>query len=310
MCLLMDDMPTLSLESLIRPPSRELGDGFHVRRALPSPQRRMLGPFVFFDQMGPARFQPGAGLDVRPHPHIGLATLTYLFEGEIVHRDSLGSVQPIHPGAVNWMIAGRGIVHSERTGRDYRLQATALSGIQTWIALPRSHEECAPSFHHHAADSLPQIESDGVQLRLLAGTLLGLRSPVATLSPLFYAAARLQAQAWLEVPVEQPERAIYILEGTIEVDGRDIEAGQLLICRPGVGVALRATQSAQLLLLGGEPLDGPRHLLWNFVSSSAERLEQARSDWRQGKFAAVPGDDEFIPLPPDPPSAAGQVHYP
>jgi redox-sensitive bicupin YhaK (pirin superfamily) len=286
-----------SIDTVIVPPTHDLGDGFHVRRALPSSQRRMVGPFVFFDQMGPTVLRAGTGLDVRPHPHIGLATVTYLFDGEIMHRDSLGSVQPIWPGEVNWMIAGRGIVHSERSPADRRGAASTLFGIQTWVALPRAQEERSPSFHHHAASELPLIEGEGKSLRLIAGSLYGARAPVAALSEMFYADVTLAAHAQLPVATEYEERAIYVLRGRVDIDGSAFDAGQLLVLAPRRPVTVRADVRAQLLLLGGASLDGPRHVWWNFVSSSSERIEQAKADWRAGRLGNVPGDAEFIPLP-------------
>jgi redox-sensitive bicupin YhaK (pirin superfamily) len=298
------------IDAVIVPPLRDLGGGFKVRRALPSLQRRMIGPFVFFDQMGPTIFGADSGLDVRPHPHIGLATVTYLLEGEILHRDSLGSVQAIRPGEVNWMIAGRGIVHSERTAAQQRRSGSSLFGIQTWIALPRSEEERAPSFEHHAASALPTVEGDGKVLRLIAGRLYGARSPVAILSEMFYADVQLQAEAQLPLPTDQEERAVYLLRGHIDIEGESFEPGQLLVFRPRLPITLRARTAAQLLLLGGAALDGPRHLWWNFVSSSRERIEQAKADWREGRLGTVAGDAEFIPLPDDSRAPAKPVDYP
>jgi redox-sensitive bicupin YhaK (pirin superfamily) len=298
------------IELVIVPPTHDLGDGFQVRRALPTSQRRMVGPFVFFDQMGPTALRAGSGLDVRPHPHIGLATVTYLFEGEIIHRDSLGTTQAIRPGEVNWMIAGRGIVHSERTAADKRGAESALFGIQTWIALPRAEEECAPRFHHHAASELPLIEAEGKTLRLIAGALYGARAPVATLSDMFYADVTLAAAAQLPVAADYEQRAIYITAGRIEIDGSRFEAGQLLVLHPRQPVTIRADETARVMLLGGEPLDGPRHVWWNFVSSSTERIEQAKEDWRQGRLGSVAGDPEYIPLPTAPAVNTQPVDYP
>ncbi len=299
-----------SVELAVIPPVHDLGDGFKVRRALPSTQRRMVGPFVFFDQMGPTILRAGSGLDVRPHPHIGLATVTYLFDGEIIHRDSLGTVQAIRPGAVNWMIAGRGIVHSERTAADKRSAGSSLSGIQTWIALPKQEEERAPSFRHYAARELPLIDGEGMTLRLMAGSLFGKRSPVATLSEMFYADVALAANARLPIAAEHEQRAIYVIHGRIDIDGNSFDASQLVVLRPGQALTVLALGPVQLLLLGGAALDGPRHVWWNFVSSSSERIEQAKQDWRDGRLGHVPGDAEFIPLPVVPAVQTPPVNYP
>jgi len=286
------------LDVAIVPRTRDLGDGFEVRRVLPAIQRRMVGPFVFFDQMGPVVLGPGHGLDVRPHPHIGLATVTYLFDGAILHRDSLGTSRTILPGAVNWMTAGRGIVHSERTPSETRVAGGRLYGIQSWVALPREHEETAPSFGHWGAETLPIVAGDGVSVRVIAGMLYGKRSAVPTFSDLFYADATLAANAVLMLPAEHEERAVYIVEGEVELAGEIFAPLQLLVFRPGEAVAVRAGAPARLLLLGGAPMDGPRHVWWNFVSSSRERIEQAKADWKARRFPSVPGDaEEFIPLP-------------
>ena len=278
------------------PRPRDIG-GFEVRRLLPSAERRSVGPFVFFDQMGPAELAPGAGIDVRPHPHIGLATVTYLFAGSIVHRDSLGSVQTIEPGAVNWMTAGRGIVHSERSDSELRKQRQKLYGIQIWVALPKRHEETDPDFTHYGAASLPVIEGDGKTVRVIAGSLFGKTAPVKTFSTLFYADATLQPGGSLVLDNRHAERAIYLLEGTLEISGQQFESGRLLVFSSSDSILVKATSAARLLLLGGEPLDGPRYLWWNFVASSRERIEQAKADWQAGRFAPVPGEREFIPLP-------------
>jgi redox-sensitive bicupin YhaK (pirin superfamily) len=288
-------------EHVLVPPTRDLGDGFLVRRALPSPECRAVGPFVFFDHFGPTNFQAGAGLDVRPHPHIGLATVTYLFEGEILHRDSLGSAQLIRPGEVNWMIAGSGIAHSERTEPVTRRRRSSLSGIQTWVALPQDQQERPASFAHHAADELPLITGAGRRVRLIAGSLFGQHSPVATLSAMGYADAVLERGAQLQFDGEHSQRAIYLAQGEIESRGQRFAAAQLLVLRTGDSVPLRALEPSRLLLFGGEPLDGPRYVYWNFVSSSRARIEEAKADWRAGRFGKVPGDEhEFIPLPPEP----------
>lgn len=293
------------IQTRIVPRSRDLGDGFSVRRALPEARCRSIGPFVFFDQMGPATIAAGRGLDVRPHPHIGLATVTYLFEGEILHRDSLGTVQPIRPGAVNWMSAGRGIVHSERTPPELRAAGTTLHGIQTWVALPLEAEEDPPSFTHHP--ELPEVGEAGVRLRLILGDLLGLASPVATLSPMFYADVALAATREFQVPASHEQRAIYTVEGNIEVGGTSAAPGELLVLEPGSDVRVVAASAARFMILGGAPLDAPRFVWWNFVSSRKERILEAAEDWRAGRFAAVPDETESIPLPERGPSL---VSYP
>jgi redox-sensitive bicupin YhaK (pirin superfamily) len=285
------------VDTVVVPRTRDLG-GFEVRRALPSMRRRMVGPFVFFDRMGPARFDAGRGLDVRPHPHIGLATVTYLFDGEILHRDSLGTVQAIEPGAVNWMTAGRGIVHSERTPPALRAGASALSGVQLWVALPRAREEDAPSFAHTPAAALPVVADAGARVRVVAGEAFGARSPVRVSSPMLYADVALDEGARLPFPAEHEERAAFVAEGTVEVGDGAFPAGQLVVLRPRTTAVLRAAGgAARVLLLAGEPLDGPRHIWWNFVSSSPERIEAAAAEWARGGFDPVPGDAERIPLP-------------
>jgi redox-sensitive bicupin YhaK (pirin superfamily) len=288
-----------ALQNVIVPRPRDIG-GFEVRRVLPSLERRSVGPFVFFDQMGPAELAPGQGIDVRPHPHIGLATVTYLFAGMIIHRDSLGTVQSIEPGEVNWMTAGRGIVHSERSDSELRKRRQKLYGIQIWVALPKQHEETAPDFTHYPAEALPRVEGEGKDVRVIAGSLFGKKSPVKTLSPLFYADANLQPTASLVLGTDYEERAVYLLEGSVEVGGQNFESGRLLVFSSGDQITTKANSAARLLLFGGEPLDGPRHVWWNFVSSSRERIEQAKSDWKAQRFAPVPGDAEFIPLPEGP----------
>ena len=277
---------------------RDLG-GFSVRRVLPAGGLQTVGPFIFFDHMGPARFASGQGVDVRPHPHIGLATVTYLFEGEFLHRDSLGTVQRIRPGDVNWMVAGRGIVHSERTPPDARGAAggAAIHGIQTWVALPQAAEEADPSFEHHPAATLPEIGVAGGTLRLIAGEACGRRAPTSVFSPMFYLAATLEAGATVELPGEHAERAAYVADGEIVVADERHGVGRMVIFESDGPAMLRAATAARVMLLGGAPLDGPRHIWWNFVSSSAARIERASDDWRAERFAAVPGDDERIPLP-------------
>lgn len=284
------------VELVVVPRTSDLG-GFEVARALPSRERRTVGPFVFLDQMGPACFDAGQGIDVRPHPHIGLATVTYLYEGEILHRDSLGCVQAIRPGEVNWMTAGSGIVHSERTADAVRASGGPLSGLQAWVALPREHEETAPAFVHHDDATLPVDAADGTWMRLIAGELLGLRSPVATLGETLYADVRLDAGARLAVPTACEERALYLSSGRVSVDGHPFAPGRLVVLKPGAVIDVAADEAARLMLLGGAPLDGPRHVWWNFVSSRRERIEQAKADWKAERFAAVPGETEFIPLP-------------
>jgi len=276
---------------------KDLG-GFEVGRVLPFAQRRMVGPFVFFDHMGPVDFQPGfpRSVDVRPHPHIGLSTVTYLFAGEISHRDSVGSQVAIAPGEVNWMTAGRGITHSERFER-LRREGGALHGIQAWVALPTEDEETDPGFWHHGAAELPTYESDGLWARLIAGEAFGAKSPVKTHSPMFYIHWRLDAGAAGELAADYPERAAFVAEGEIEADGLRIEAGQMAVFAPGQPVRLAARTDSAVMLLGGEPL-GPRFIEWNFVSSSKERIDQAKADWRAGRLKLPDLDhDEFIPLP-------------
>jgi redox-sensitive bicupin YhaK (pirin superfamily) len=289
------------LETVIVTRVRDLVDGFKVRRVLPAPRRRMAGPFIFLDQMGPEVLGAGRGLDVAPHPHIGLATVTYLFEGELLHRDSLGTVQMITPGEVNWMTAGSGIAHSERTPQEARASGSNLFGIQSWVALPRRFEETTPGFTHHGADELPVVEGEGKRVRLIAGSLYGARSPVETLSEMFYADVTLTEGARLSIPTEHDERAAYVVEGGVELlnEGVKFEAGQLMVFKPGAEITLSAPESsgARLMLLGGESMDGPRHIWWNFVSSSSDRIEQAKEDWKAGRYAPVPEETEFIPLP-------------
>lgn len=275
---------------------RDLG-GFEVRRILPFGGGRMVGPFIFLDHMGPVTFAAGQGMDVRPHPHVCLATVTYLFAGEIEHRDSLGVVQTIRPGDVNWMTAGSGIAHSERTGAALRAAGHTLHGLQSWVALPQAAEETAPAFHHFPSQQLPAREEAGLHLRLIAGEAFGLRSPVPVFSRMFYADASLDSTATLEMPIGHPERAAYIVNGAIESEGRSYEEGSLLLFVEGARAMLRAQAASRVALIGGAPLEGTRHIWWNFVASSPERIERAKADWKAGKFAKVPGDDEFIPLP-------------
>ena len=281
---------------VITPKAKDIG-GFEVRRALPSIERRSIGPFVFFDQMGPATFAAGTGIDVRPHPHIGLSTLTWLVEGEIMHRDSLGSEQPIRPGEVNWMTAGRGIVHSERTPDHKRDAPHSLFGLQVWLALPQAHEETEPTFQHYKSNEIPRIEQDGVVIQLVAGEAWGERSPVEVFSETLYADIALPAGGRFALPTETPERGLYIMQGEVSLAGETFSAGSMLALNPGREAVVEAAQAARVALIGGAPLDGRRHLWWNFVSSSKERLEQAKADWKEGRFPAVPGETEFIPLP-------------
>jgi redox-sensitive bicupin YhaK (pirin superfamily) len=285
------------IDIVIVPRVRDLG-GFEVRRALPSEQRQMIGPFIFFDQAGPAELITGEGIDVRPHPHIGLATVTYLFQGEMRHLDSLGTEQAIRPGDVNWMTAGKGIVHSERSPAAERNKGANLYGIQSWVALPEHAEENAPGFFHHDQSELPIIDAEGKRVRLLAGSLFGQTSSVKTPTDMFYADAMLEAGSKIPLPADHEERGIYIVEGSIEIAGDSFEAGRLLVFHPGDEITVIAHHNSRIMLLGGEPMDGPRHIWWNFVSSSKERIEQAKEDWKQRRFDTVPGDEEeFTPLP-------------
>ena len=259
----------------------------------------MVGPFIFLDEVGPAVLSPGQGLDVRPHPHIGLATVTYLFSGEIVHRDSLGTVQPIRPGDVNWMTAGRGIAHSERTGPETRAAGHTLAGIQSWVALPEALEEAAPAFAHHGVGTLPVVDGEGWTARVIAGGAFGAQAPAETASALFYVDVTAQRGARVPLGAEHEERAAYIASGSIDVAGETFEAGRLLVFRPHDAVTLTAVTASRLMLLGGEPMDGRRYIWWNFVSSRKERIEQAKADWVTGRFGPVPDDPEVLPLPTD-----------
>lgn len=288
-----------SVESLIIARSAELGDGFEVRRALPAAGRRMVGPFIFLDQMGPKLLREGQGLDVRPHPHIGLATLTYLFEGQLLHRDSLGVVQPIRPGEANWMTAGRGIVHSERTPLEERHEGKKLFGLQCWLALPLAREETEPSFVHESADELPVVEGERLRARVIAGTLFGARAPEKASWPMFYADIEAAAGARFEIPPLHEERALYVTSGFVEVDNQRFPMGSLVVLRVGADVEVSAPEAARVMALGGATMDAPRHIYWNFVSSSRDRIEQAKADWRGERFATIPGETERIPLPPD-----------
>ncbi|HEX7727068.1 MAG TPA: pirin family protein [Rhizomicrobium sp.] len=277
---------------------RELGDGFTVARVLPQAGQRTVGPFVFFDYFGPVDFAPGHGIDVRPHPHIGLATITYLFEGSQVHRDNLGNEQEIVPGDVNWMTAGRGIAHSERTGPDVRARGHRMHGIQSWVGLPRANEEDAPSFQHVGKTKLPSREKDGVSMRLVCGKAFGMEAPVKVPMPIFYVDAQMKAGSSIVLENDYEERGAMVVGGSVEAGGKRHEDGDMMIFDKGEHAQIKALTDARVMLLGGAPLDGERHVWWNFVASSRERIEKAKDDWKSGRFAKIPGDDkEFIPLP-------------
>ena len=293
-----------AIETLIIPRARDIGE-FEVRRALPSPKRQMVGPFIFFDQMGPAELLTDQGIDVRPHPHIGLATISYLYRGRMHHRDSLGTDSWIEPGAVNWMVAGQGVTHSERIDDETQTDPMPFFGIQTWVALPKDHEDRAPEFQHAAADALPVLDGDGKQVRLILGDAWGERAPVETASEMFYADAVLQPGAKMPLPDNHEDRGAYVVEGEVEIAGQTFEAGRMMIFRPGDRISMTAgAQGARVMLLGGETLEGPRYIWWNFVASSKERIEEAKEAWAKGdwaenpRFQLPPGDDqEFILLP-------------
>ncbi len=289
-------MRVLSRMRVVSPQIKDQG-GFIARRILPSIACRAVGPFVFVDHLGPATFAPGQGLDVRPHPHIGLATVTYLFEGSMMHRDNLGFVQRITPGDVAWMTAGRGVVHSERTPSGDRAAGFRINGIQLWVALPKSHEQTEPGFFHHPQATLPQVSLPGMRLRVLLGSFSGQNSPVKTFSPTLYVAVELDARAVLKVPSEHEQRAIYLLEGAITVDGEPLPPHHLAVLEAGAEVRVEASAASRLLLLGGAPLDGERHLWWNLVASDPALIEQAKARWAAQQFPPVPGETEFIPLP-------------
>lgn len=292
----MSDLADPAIDLQIVPRVRDLG-GFEVQRVLPSARRKMVGPFIFLDRMGPALLAPGRGVDVQPHPHIGLATVTYLSEGELLHRDSVGSVQPIRPGDVNWMTAGKGIAHSERTPETLRAAGPRLTGLQLWVALPRGFEEGEPGFSHHARDVLPVVDGDGLRVRVVAGSFLGVRSPVPLVWETVLADVTMEPGAMLPVSPYHDERALYLTSGVVEIGSRRLEAGPLYVLRPGVSVEVKALAASTLAVLGGEPMDGPRHIWWNFVSSSQERIEQARADWQAGRFQPVPEETERIDAP-------------
>ncbi|WP_374371464.1 pirin family protein [Dongia sp.] len=286
-----------SIEQVIVPRLRDIGD-FSVMRVLPSAQRRLVGPFVFLDQFGPVTLPAGKGMDVRPHPHIGLSTVTYLLKGSIVHRDSLGYEQSIEPGDVNWMTAGRGIVHSERSDGETRKHPQDLYGLQSWVALPKEFEETDPAFIHYSGGDLPEGSEDGQHLKVLAGSIAGLHSPVATHSELFYGDVTLQAGARFRLETAYEERAAYLIEGVVEIDGQAFEPGRLLAFGKNAEIVLKAVTPVRLVVLGGAPMDGPRHIYWNFVSSRQDRIEQAKADWQRDQFGVrIPGETEFIPLP-------------
>ena len=294
-----------AIETLIIPRARDIG-GFEVRRALPSIKRKMVGPFIFFDQMGPAEFITDGGIDVRPHPHIGLGTVTYLYQGEFEHRDSIGTHQMIYPGEVNWMVAGRGVTHSERTSAETRATKHKLFGIQTWIALPEDKEEMAPDFEHHKQHALPMIEDNGSSARLILGTAYGEKSPVTMQSEAFYLDVVLEPGAVFPLPDDHEDRGIYVTQGSIEIAGDTFEAGQMMVFRPGDRLSVKAgSQGARLMALGGATMNEGRYIWWNFVSSSRERLDAAieawkAADWENGPFHLPPGDDsEFIPITPE-----------
>ncbi|MGE0771878.1 MAG: pirin family protein [Cyclobacteriaceae bacterium] len=286
------------VEMVIIPRTSDIG-GFEVRRSLPFRKKRLVGPFIFWDQMGPGELLTGQGMDVKPHPHIGLSTVTYLFDGTVDHRDSLGTYQRIKAGDVNLMTAGAGIVHSERTGEDIRKTPTKVFGIQSWLAQPQTHERGAPEFSHTDVDDLPMFDDHGVRGRLILGEFQGLKSPVPTQWSTLYVDVSLQSGARITIPKTAEERAIYPLSGTIEISGTQYEGQQMIVLRPGCDVDVLAKSDGRLMILGGAAMDGPRYIYWNFVSSSKETLEQAKLDWKEQRFPKVPGDDkEFVPLPP------------
>jgi hypothetical protein len=291
-------MTTPLIQEVLRPHERDLGEGFMVRRLLPAAARQMVGPFVFLDHMGPSAFAPGAGIDVRPHPHIGLSTATYLFEGVILHRDSLGTLQEIHPGDVNWMTAGRGIAHSERTPPALRVSGAHLHGLQFWVALPKEFEQTEPSFQHHPGASLPRVDGQGYSITLIAGQGWGLTSPVQTHSPLFYADVQFTRSGCFPVPSEHAERAVYVVSGEARIGEEVLTPGLVYVLESGSPAVVEVDGSARLVVFGGAPLEGPRRIWWNFVASDTALIEQAKLDWEAGRFDPVPGEDERIPLPP------------
>ena len=291
------DCDSAAIETILKSRPRVI-DRFTVARVLPASKRRLVGPFCFLDHLGPAELPAGEGMDVRPHPHVCLATVSYLFEGEIMHRDSLGSAQPIRPGAINWMSAGRGITHSERTPDALRASGSRIHSLQLWVALPLAEEESAPSFQHHPAASLPELTLGDARIRVLAGSTFGAKSPVHTLSPLFFVEVALPSGGTLELPNEHRERAAYVVEGAFRCGNQRIAARDMAVFCPDTRPVLIAEERTRLMLLGGAPLEGPRYIEWNFVASSKSRIERAKEDWRQRRFPSIPGDDqEFIPLP-------------
>jgi len=298
-----DEVGVDAIETLIVPRARDIG-GFEVRRALPAPKRQMVGPFIFFDQAGPAEFLTSQGIDVRPHPHIGLGTVTYLYRGDFHHRDSLGTDQIIRPGAVNWMVAGRGVTHSERTSSEARTGPHSLYGIQTWIALPEDREDMEPDFEHHAAETLPEFEDGGVKARLILGSAYGREAPATLHSETFYLDVTLESEALFPLPDDHEDRGLYVTDGEVSIASQTFEAGRMMVFRPGDRITVKAgPQGARLMALGGATLNGPRYIWWNFVSSSREKIEEAKREWQaanwgQGQFDLPEGDrDEFIPLP-------------
>ena len=295
--ILGDPQSCDALELVIVPRTRDLGDGFAVRRALPHGKRQMVGPFIFFDHFGPVQFIAGQGMDVRPHPHIGLATVTYLFDGSIMHRDSEGNIQEIQPGAMNLMTAGRGIAHSERTPNAQRANGQKMLGLQSWVALPAGREEIAPSFQHYDAARLPTVADTGFQARIIAGSAFGATSPVEMVSPWFYVEVSLDAGMKVPLDADHEERAVYVVDGEVEIAGERFEGPRLLIFRPGDRITITAIRTTRMMFLGGDALEGPRHIWWNLVSSSKERIEEAKQDWKAGRFAHVPDETELIPLP-------------
>ena len=286
---------TGAIELLIEPAEKDLGE-FTVRRALPDKRRQRVGPFIFFDHMGPAVFPPGTGVNVRSHPHIGLATITFLFEGEILHRDSLGYVQAIRPGEINWMTAGKGIVHSEKVPPELLASGQKLHGLQTWVALPIEHEETEPKFEHYPADGIPVLEREGAKITVVIGTAYGKTSPVKAASETLYVEIKLEPGASINLP-EAEELGVYVVSGNIELDGQAVSDGVLAVLKNGASASVSAPGGAHLMICGGDTLEGKRIVWWNFVSSSRERLEQAKRDWKEGDFDDVPGEPDFIPLP-------------